>query len=59
VDTVEEKKIACPCWELNHGRPVRSPSLYRLSYPGSVKKAYHVNVVFFSDMTSCSLVAEY
>jgi hypothetical protein len=26
-----------PCRESNSGRPVRSPLLYRLSYPGSLK----------------------
>jgi hypothetical protein len=30
-----KRKISCLCWESNPNRPVRSPSLYRLSYPGS------------------------
>jgi hypothetical protein len=30
---VEERKITCPCRESNPDRPVRSRSLYRLSYP--------------------------
>jgi hypothetical protein len=34
-DTVEHRKISCPCPESNPGRSARSPSLYLLSYPGS------------------------
>jgi hypothetical protein len=34
MDAVEERKIL-HCRELNSGLPARSPSLYRLSYPGS------------------------
>jgi hypothetical protein len=30
---MEKRRISCPCWELNPGRPDRSPSLYRLIYP--------------------------
>jgi hypothetical protein len=30
------EKILLPCWESNLGRLPRSPSLYRLSYPGSI-----------------------
>jgi hypothetical protein len=29
-----EEKISCPCRRSNHGRPARSPSLYRLRFPG-------------------------
>jgi hypothetical protein len=32
----EEKKSHCPFQETNPGRPTRSPSLYRLSYPRTV-----------------------
>jgi hypothetical protein len=35
LDAVELRKISCLCRESNPGRPARSPSLYRLSYPGS------------------------
>jgi hypothetical protein len=35
LDTVEYRKICCNCRESNPGRPARSPSLYRLCYPGS------------------------
>jgi hypothetical protein len=35
LDAVEKIKLTCPWRESNLGRPVRSPSLYRLSYPGS------------------------
>jgi hypothetical protein len=31
----EEKNIFCPRLESNLGRPATSPSLYRLTYPGS------------------------
>jgi hypothetical protein len=34
LDSTEKRKIPCPCRELNTGRPVPSPGLYRLSYPG-------------------------
>jgi hypothetical protein len=34
LDAVE-RKISCPCREWNPGRPIRSPSLYRLSQPSS------------------------
>jgi hypothetical protein len=39
-DSVEKRKIV-HCLESNPGRPARSPSLYRLSYPGS-KKGYRL-----------------
>jgi hypothetical protein len=29
------REISCPCQESSPGRPTRSPSQYRLSYPGS------------------------
>jgi hypothetical protein len=35
LNTVEERKISCFCREFNPGRSSHSPSLYRLSYPGS------------------------
>jgi hypothetical protein len=35
LDTVEKRKIICPCGELNHVLPDRTS--YRLSYPGSSK----------------------
>jgi hypothetical protein len=35
LDTVEKRKISCPCRKSKPGRPARSPSLYRLSYPSS------------------------
>jgi hypothetical protein len=35
LKAVREKEIFCSCWESNLGRPARSPSLYRLNYPGS------------------------
>jgi hypothetical protein len=31
-----ENMIPCPCRESKSGRPAHSPSLYRLSYPGSL-----------------------
>jgi hypothetical protein len=34
LDAVEQTKISCHCQASNPGRPARSPSLYRLSYPG-------------------------
>jgi hypothetical protein len=37
LDDVEKRQISFPCWESNCGRPVRSSSLYRLSYPGYLK----------------------
>jgi hypothetical protein len=35
LDAMAERKISWSCRESNTGRPVRSPSLYRLSYPAS------------------------
>jgi hypothetical protein len=35
LDAVKKRKIPFPWRELNSGRPARSPSLYRLSCPGS------------------------
>jgi hypothetical protein len=32
---MEKRNISCSCRESNPGCPVRSLSLYRLSYPGS------------------------
>jgi hypothetical protein len=34
LDAVEWRKISCLCRKWNPGRPARSSSLYRLSYPG-------------------------
>jgi hypothetical protein len=36
LDTMKKRKISCHYRESNSGRPVSSPSLYRLSYPGSI-----------------------
>jgi hypothetical protein len=36
LDAVEKRKISCPCRESDPGRPAVSPSLYRLSYSGSL-----------------------
>jgi hypothetical protein len=36
LDTVEYRKIPCPCRKSNPSRPAHSPSLYRLRYPGSL-----------------------
>jgi hypothetical protein len=36
LDAVEKRKISFLCRESNPGRSVRSPSLYRLSYPASL-----------------------
>jgi hypothetical protein len=33
-NSVGKRRISYPCRQSNPGRPVRSPSLYRLSYPG-------------------------
>jgi hypothetical protein len=33
---VPEREKKCPYCQSNHGPPARSPSLYRLSYPGSL-----------------------
>jgi hypothetical protein len=34
LEAMKKRKFSYPCWESNPGRAVRSPSLYRLSYPG-------------------------
>jgi hypothetical protein len=38
------RRISCPCRESNPGSPAHSPSLYRLSYPGSF--LYRKNNIF-------------
>jgi hypothetical protein len=38
VWTLWSKEIAFPCDEWNSGRPVHSPSIYRLSYSCSLQK---------------------
>jgi hypothetical protein len=38
LDAEARRKILCLCWGLNLGRPVRSQTLYWLSYPGSSPK---------------------
>jgi hypothetical protein len=43
------KEISCPCREYNSGRPARSPSLYRLSYPDST-----VSPIFLLLHLSCN-----
>jgi hypothetical protein len=35
LDAVEKRKLSFPCTESNSDCPDRSPSVYRLSYPGS------------------------
>jgi hypothetical protein len=35
LDAVVHRKLSCPCRESNPGRSTRSPSLYRLRYPGA------------------------
>jgi hypothetical protein len=35
LEAVQWRKTSCLCQELNPGRPAHSPSLYRLSSPGS------------------------
>jgi hypothetical protein len=48
LDTVVKRKIPSPRQESTPGRPARSQSLYRLSYPGSciweVTGSYHSTV---------------
>jgi hypothetical protein len=36
LDAVETRKLSFPCRESNSDCPDRSPSVYRLSYPGSL-----------------------
>jgi hypothetical protein len=36
LDAVEKRKISCVCLELNPRCPDLNPSLYQLSYPGSI-----------------------
>jgi hypothetical protein len=47
LDTVERRKISCPCQESNPGRPSRSPSPYRLklSFPNII-----INVVLVTEI---------
>jgi hypothetical protein len=40
LDAMEKRKISFSCRRSNPGRPARSPSLYRLSYPGSYVDEY-------------------
>lgn len=35
LESMEERKTSCPCQKLEPDHPARSPSLYRLSYPGT------------------------
>jgi hypothetical protein len=42
LDVMEYRNISCPCRESKPVRPARGPSLYRLSYAGSLE----VSVVF-------------
>jgi hypothetical protein len=45
LGVVGYREISCPSWEWKFGRPVRSPSLYRLSYPGSYIKEINVELI--------------
>jgi hypothetical protein len=38
---LEKRKISFPGRESNHGRPARSPSICRQSYPGSSSQVYY------------------
>jgi hypothetical protein len=39
-DVLENGNISYPCRESNPGHPARSPSLYRLRYPGTCSIMY-------------------
>jgi hypothetical protein len=41
-DAAKKRKIFCPCLESNPGRPVRSPSPYRLRYAGSIFMTFSI-----------------
>jgi hypothetical protein len=40
LDAENRRKILCSCWGSNPGCPVRSQTLYWLSYPGSYGRGY-------------------
>jgi hypothetical protein len=42
LDAWARRKILCPCWGLNPGRPTRSQTLYCLSCSGS-QSAYKIS----------------
>jgi hypothetical protein len=46
LDAVEYRKISCLCRESNPGCPACSPSLYRLSYPGSAWRRFLMKLLF-------------
>jgi hypothetical protein len=47
LQSVEKIKITCLCWESNPGRPARTPSLYGLSYPGSLYIYIYIYMYLF------------
>jgi hypothetical protein len=47
LDAVEKRKISCLSREWNHGRPARSPSLYRLSDPSCQKYIGLMRYIYF------------
>jgi hypothetical protein len=54
LDTEARGKILCPCWGSKPSRPVRSQTLYRLSYPSSCMK-----MAVFWNAAPCSLAEMY
>jgi hypothetical protein len=52
LDAETRRKILCPCRGSNPGRPVRSQSLYWLSYPGSM-------IIVWTVFTSLSATPPY
>jgi hypothetical protein len=48
-----KKKISCPCWESNPSRPVRSPSLYQLSYHGSSLYIIFMFILYYIYTHNC------
>jgi hypothetical protein len=52
LDAVEKRKISCPCWESNPGRPSRGPLLYRLC----IETDLAAIISIFLTITPCSPV---
>jgi hypothetical protein len=44
LDAEARRKVLCLCRRSNPGRPVRSQTLYRLSYRGSCSSIYEINI---------------
>lgn len=60
LHAMEERKLSYPCWESNLGRLPRSPSQYRLSYPGSINifRTLHKSQTEFHRFSQKRLIAQ-